>query len=251
MDWDSVERNLVIDPKPTEIFTGTGQAEFYVYFQFKPETDYRVTVGAAARDMFGVSLGQDAQVSFHTASLPPSLALVGAYRLGSYNAYVPARVPVQHVGTPSVSYKLYRLDPAEVMALANDYDRWNNYAPTASALVKQNDVSMPGDRNQQRIDLLDLGRLDAGAYYLEVSGPNQAFDRQLMAVSPYALTIKRSAEKLFVWAIDLATGKPVADIPLTAAAYSYDSSVEVRAGGAGPHRRRGHSPGRVYGTRQL
>ena len=100
MDWDSVERNLMIDPKPTEIFTGTGQAEFYVYFQFKPDTDYRVTVGAAARDMFGVSLGQDAQVSFHTASLPPSLALVGAYRLGSYNAYVPARVPVQHVGTP-------------------------------------------------------------------------------------------------------------------------------------------------------
>ncbi len=225
MDWDSVERNLVIDPKPTEIFTGTGQAEFDVYFQFKPETDYRVTVGAAARDMFGVSLGQDAQVSFHTASLPPSLALVGAYRLGSYNAYVPARVPVQHVGTPSVSYKLYRLDPAEVMLLANDYDRWNGYTPAASALVKQNDVTMPGDRNQQRIDLLDLGRLDAGAYYLEVSGPNDAFDRQIMSVSPYALTVKRSAEKLFVWAIDLATGKPVADIPLTAAAYSYDNSV--------------------------
>ena len=48
-----------------------------------------------------------------------------------------------------------------------------------------------------------------------------------MAVSPYALTIKRSAEKLFVWAIDLATGKPVADIPLTAAAYSYDNSVKA------------------------
>ncbi len=225
MDWDSVERNLLIDPKPTEIFTGTGQAEFYVYFQFKPDTDYRVTVGASARDMFGVPLGQDAQVGFHTASLPPSLALVGAYRLGSYNAYVPARVPVQHVGTPSVSYKLYRVDPAEVMTLANDYDRWNEYAPTASALVKQNDVNMPGDRNQQRIDLLDLGRLDAGAYYLEVSGPNKAFDRQIMAVSPYALTIKRSAEKLFVWAIDLANGKPVSDVPLTAAAYSYDSSL--------------------------
>src|SRR6266508_4742116 len=225
MDWDSVERNLLIDPKPTEIFTGTGQAEFYVYFQFKPATDYRVTVGAAARDMFGVPLGQDAQISFHTASLPPALALVGAYRLGSYNAYVPARVPVQHVGTPSVSYKLYQLDPAEVIALANDYDRWNEYTPAASALMKQNDVNMPGDRNQQRIDLLDLGRLDAGAYYLEVSGPNKAFDRQIMAVSPYALTIKRSAEKLFVWAIDLANGKPVSDVPLTAAAYSYDSSL--------------------------
>jgi len=226
MDWDSVERNLLIAPKPTEIFTGTGQAEFYVYFQLTPETDYRVTVGAAARDVFGAALGQDAQISFHTASLPPSLALVGAYRLGAYNAYVPARVPVQHVGTPTVSYKLYRLDPADVMALANDYDRWNDYKPAASTLVKQNAVNLPGDRNQQRIDLVDLGRLDAGAYYLEVNGPNNSFDRQIMAVSPYALTIKRSAEKLFVWAIDLATGKPVADIPLTAAAYSYDNTLQ-------------------------
>src|SRR5215213_7791805 len=227
MDWDSVERSLVIEPRPTETFTGTGQAEFYIYFQFKPDTDYRVTVGAAARDLFGVSLGQDAQISFHTASLPPSLALVGAYRLGSYNAYVPARVPIQHVGTPTVSYKLYRLDPDEVMSLANDYNRWNEFSPAASTLVTQNDVSLPGDRNQQRIDVLDLGRLDAGAYYLEASGPNNAFDRQIMVVSPYALTIKRSPEKLFVWAIDLATGKPVADIPLTAAAYSYGNSLQA------------------------
>ncbi|MEP7187742.1 MAG: Ig-like domain-containing protein, partial [Roseiflexaceae bacterium] len=233
MDWDSVERSLLIEPKPTEIFTGTGQAEFYVYFQFKPDTDYRVTIGAAARDLFGVSLGQDAQISFHTASLPPALALVGAYRLGSYNAYVPARVPVQHVGTPTVSYKLYRLDPADVMSLANDYDRWNEFSPAASTLVKQNDVSLSGDRNQQRIDVLDLGRLDAGAYYLEVSGPNNAFDRQIMVVSPYALTIKRSPEKLFVWAIDLATGKPVADIPLTAAAYSYDNSLKAEPAALG------------------
>jgi uncharacterized protein YfaS (alpha-2-macroglobulin family) len=225
MDWASVERNLTIDPKPTEIYTSTGQAEFYIYFQIEPDADYRVTVGAAARDLYGLPLGQDAQVAFHTASLPPSLALVGAYRLGSYNAYVPARVPVQHLGTPSASYELYRIDPAEVMALATDYDRWNDYTPAVSTLVKQGGVNLPGQRNEQRIDLLDLGRLEAGAYYLEVSGPNNAFDRQILAVSPYALTIKRSPEKLFVWAIDLATGKPASNIELTGAAYSYDASL--------------------------
>src|SRR5262249_47258064 len=50
--------------------------------------------------------------------------------------------------------------------------------------------------------------------YLAISGPNDLADRQILAVSPYALTIKRSADALFVWAVDLATGKPVNDLPL-------------------------------------
>jgi hypothetical protein len=222
MDWASVEQNLAIDPKPTEIFTGTSQTEFFVYFQLKPETDYRVTVGGAARDLYGLPIGQDAAISFHTASLPPSLALAGAYRLGAYNAYVPARVPIQHLGTPAVNYRLYRVETTRVMAFVNDYDAWNNYKPAAVDLVKQDDLNLPGDRNEQRIDLLSLGRLDAGTYYLEVRGPGEAFDRQIMVVSPYALTIKRSAEKLFIWAVDLASGKPVGDLSMTAATYVYE-----------------------------
>jgi uncharacterized protein YfaS (alpha-2-macroglobulin family) len=232
MDWASVDQNLTIDPKPTEYYSSTNQVDFTPYFTYKPDTDYRVTIGAAARDAFGVPLGVDTTISFHTAPLPPSLALVGAYRFGAYNAYVPARVPVQHVGTPDISYQLYPLTPEAGLTLLNDYDSWNNYKPTA-APVKQGVQSLAGDRNQQRIDLLDLGRLDAGLYYLEVRGPGSAYDRQLMAVSSYALTLKRSTGQVFVWAVDLATGKGVADLPLGGATFNYNTraSEPIELGG--------------------
>jgi uncharacterized protein YfaS (alpha-2-macroglobulin family) len=223
MDWDSVARNLTIDPKPSQVYTSTSDTELFIYSALKPETDYRITVGAAARDRFGAALGQDATVTFHTGSLPPSLALAGPYRLGAYNAYVPARVPIQHVGTPVVGYALYRAEPAQVMALVNDYDAWNNYSPPASALVKQGDVSLPGDRNQQRIDLLDLGKLQPGTYVVQVRGPGTLQDRQIMVVSPYALTIKRSDAQVFVWAVDLASGKPAPGLALSAATYVYEN----------------------------
>jgi len=224
MDWASVDQNVTIEPKPTELYTNTGIVDYMPFFTYQPDTDYRITIGGAARDRYGVPLGADTTISFHTAPLPPSLALIGAYRFGAYNAYVPARVPVQHIATPSVSYKLYRLDPAEGLTLVNDYDAWNTYQPTA-APVQQGDANLPGDRNQQRLDLLNLGRLDAGLYYLEVRGPESAFDRQLMAVSPYALTLKRSADQVFVWAVDLATGKPVAELPLAGATYNYNTRL--------------------------
>jgi alpha-2-macroglobulin len=233
MDWDAVWSNLTIEPKPTEVFTSGYDTNFSISFPFKPETDYRVTVGAPTRDLYGVTFGQAAVVSFRTGSLPPSLALIGAYQIGAYNAYVPARLPLQHVNVPSIDYRLYRMDAAQIPRLLADYDAWQNFSPDDAALVKQASVELAGDRNQQRLDLLDLGRLDAGMYYLVLRGPGDLADRQLLAVSPYALTIKRSSDKLFVWAVDLASGKPASDVPLQATSIYQENtpSATIYTGG--------------------
>src|SRR6266508_2212749 len=225
MDWASVEKNLAIEPKPTEVYTSGYDTNFSVSFPYKPETDYRITVGAAAHDPYGVALGQDTAISFHTGSLLPSLSIVGAYQIGAYNAYAPARVPFQHVNTPSVNYRLYRLDAAQVPHLLTDDDAWQNFDPGGAALIKQDALNLTGERNQQRLDLLDLGRLGAGVYYLDLRIPGDQFDRQILVVSPYTLTIKRSADNLFVWAVDLATGKPVSDLPLTATSISMQNGA--------------------------
>ena len=234
MDWASVERNLTIMPKPTEIYTSSNEAQFPLFFTLQPETDYRITVGAAAHDPYGVALGQDATVSFHTSPLPPSLALVSTNQVGAYNAYVPTRVPLRHINTPGVSYGLYRLEPAQAARLLNDYSAWQDLRLDPATRVKQGALNLAGERNQERIDFLDLGRLDAGLYYLTIGGGGDLSDRQIMAVSPYALTIKRSADEMFVWAIDLATGKPVADLPLTAMSFQADGKLSGAAASAEP-----------------
>ncbi|WP_409570018.1 Ig-like domain-containing protein [Kouleothrix sp.] len=224
MDWASVEQNLAIEPAPTELYTSTGIADYSAYFSLRPDSNYRVTLRGAARDAWGVPLGADQTIAFHTAPPTPALALVGASsRIGAYNAYVSARVPIQHVGTPLVGYTLYRLDPARVATLLTDYDQWNSFKPDPAALLRQADIALAGDRNTTRIDLLDLGKLDAGLYYLQVQAPGEAADRQIMAVSPYALTIKRSATQAFVWAVDMASGKPAANLPLVGASYDFNT----------------------------
>ncbi|MEN9935585.1 MAG: hypothetical protein RLZZ387_2164, partial [Chloroflexota bacterium] len=230
MDWSSVIRNLAIEPRPTEVYSSTNENQLYLYVTLAPETDYRVTVGAAARDPYGVALGQDASVTFRTAPLPPSLATVGAFRSGAYNANVPVRVPIQAVNLPEVRYRLFRVAPEQGALLISDYEAWRTFQPGDATLVAEAALPVGGERNRARIELIELGRLDPGLYYVELQGADQSgplkdvADRQVMAVSPYALTLKRAPGQLLVWAVDLATGRPVPDLPLVASWYDYETS---------------------------
>jgi hypothetical protein len=228
MDWASVEQNLTIDPAPkkTDVFTSAYDTTFSLYLPLQPETDYRISVGGAAQDPYGVALGQDAVVNFRTGPLPPSLSLIGTNRIGTYNAYVSVRAPVRAVNVDSVRYTLHTLAPNDAARLAGDYDSWNVFVPDGAAL-REGDLAVGGERNKERVTLLELGDLEPGLYFLDIKGPGILRDRQILAVSPYALTIKRSADRLFVWAIDLANGKPVGDIALTGAAFSYAGNSET------------------------
>ncbi|GAB4205545.1 MAG: hypothetical protein OHK0022_31720 [Roseiflexaceae bacterium] len=223
MDWPSVERNLTIEPKPTSIYTSSTNVEIYVYFPAQPETDYRVTVGGNARDRFGVALGQDSTISYRTAPLPPALGLIGPARLAAYNAYAPTRVPIRYVNLSTVQYRIWKLAPGQVPSLIGDYAAWENFQPNPADLLREERVALRNNPNQESVGLLELGKLDAGLYYLEVSAGGVG-DRQVMAISPYTLTIKRSPNRAFVWAVDLASGQPVKDLTLLGASFRYGNS---------------------------
>ncbi|MDW8148055.1 MAG: Ig-like domain-containing protein [Roseiflexaceae bacterium] len=225
MDWDTVGRALVIEPKPTEVFTSSYETDFYIYFQFEPETEYRVTVGAAARDPYGVALGQDATVTFRTGPREPSVSLIGAYRAGFYRAVGNVRVPLQWVNVPEVNWRISRLTPETAAILMSDYLYWEKYSPPADSLVRQGTQPLGGERNRGRVGAIEVGTLDPGVYYLELRLSNRLVNRQVMVVSPYALTVKRSTDRLFVWAVDLTTGRPVANLSVDAAVYRYGGSL--------------------------
>ena len=223
MNWGSVQKNLTIDPKPTTVYTSTSESELYLYFELKAESDYTISVGAAATDIYGVALGKDTSFSFRTAPLPPSLSIVGNGHLMSYSSYAPARVPLQTVNTDSVSYDLFRVDRGrlgELLVATQDDQTWRSFAPTAGSAIKSDTLTPQGLRNRTNLTLIDMGNLDAGAYLLEARGAGQ-IERQLMLVSPTTLTVKRSADKLFVWAVDLASGKPTAGLSLQATTLDY------------------------------
>ncbi|HYF64868.1 MAG TPA: Ig-like domain-containing protein, partial [Herpetosiphonaceae bacterium] len=214
MDWGSLEQNLAIEPKPTQIYTYTYENEFTLDFNAAPETDYAVTIGGASRDPYGAELGADRTIRFRTQPLAPSLSIVGPYQMATYNAYAPVRLSVRQTNVTNLRYALYPLDQVQATSLLTNYEAWNKFAPANP--LDQGEVALAGPRNQERIEQLELGELDPGLYYLVVDGPPEVRDRQIMVVSPLALTVKRAAGELFIWAVDLASGQPAANLPLAA-----------------------------------
>ena len=221
MDWASVERTLRIEPKPTSVMTSTDVARYYLFTLLEPETDYRITIEPEARDIFGVAIGQATELTFRTAPLPPSYTVVGLGDIGTYNSYVPVRVPVQAINLENLTYALYPIDPTHLVDILREPT--DNVAVDENTRIKGETFSVHGDRNREVTYFIEMGALDPGIYLLNVSDGNTN-QRQLLAVSPYALTLKRTADQLFVWAVDLATGQPVPDLPLAAQSYSYNTS---------------------------
>ncbi|NOK63551.1 MAG: hypothetical protein GFH27_549371n50 [Chloroflexi bacterium AL-W] len=222
MDWSSLEQNVTITPEPTDVYTSAYNTNFSFYFDLAPETDYQVTIDGATRDAFGTPIGQETTIIFRTAPLKPSISLISSNQIGVYNAYTPTRVPIRSVNVENVSYRLYELSTMEVPRLANNFDGWNNFQPDPETLIDEGTLELAGERNQQNLDFLELGELEPGTYYFEIGGPDGG-DRQIMVVSPYTLTIKRSANELFIWAVDLATGEPVANLPLAVSLFTYNA----------------------------
>lgn len=219
MDWASIEKSLTIEPKPTNIYTSTEQNILNLYVDLAPETRYKVTLDGAAKDPYGVAIGESTSFSFRTAALDPWMTLAGSGPLMTYTTSNSTRVPLQTVNLESIDYSLYKVDRArlgEMLSLTQDYERWRSFQPPAESLIDSGSIEPNGARNQTILALADLGRLDAGAYLFEARGAGTV-ERQLMIVSPTTLTVKRSSDKLFVWAVDLATGKPVANLALQAA----------------------------------
>ncbi len=229
MDWQSVEQHITIEPAPTDMYTFTSDLKFTLYPVLQPETDYRVTVGAEARDAYGVAMGADESFGFRTAPTSPSLWFMGVDRIGSYDAHMPVRVPIKHINVSDVTYAIYRIDAPDAAYMLSDYDAWKEFAPGDDMRIQTTTMQLGGERNEETITLLDIGALEDGIYYLELIGSSASdislentVNRQIMVVSPYGVTIKRSSDHLFVWTVDLATGAPVTDLPLTVAYADYE-----------------------------
>lgn len=229
MDWQSVEQHITIEPAPTDMYTFTSDLKFTLYPVLQPETDYRVTVGAACTDAYGIALGADVSFGFRTAPTSPSLWFMGVDRIGSYDAHMPVRVPIKHVNVSDVTYAVYRMHAPDAAYMLSDYDVWEEFAPGEEMFIQTDTIQLGGERNEETITLLDIGALEDGIYYLELVGSSandisfkSLVNRQIMVVSPYGVTIKRSSDHLFVWTVDLATGAPVTDLPFTVAYADYE-----------------------------
>lgn len=188
---------------------------------------YTVTISGESKTIFGEKLGQDVVVHFTAAPLDPDVYLNVNQNVGLYDANAPQLIYTTYRNVPSVNYSLYTVPRADLLRIVGQdrYQYWDNYKPNANNLLRawSQDVSSP--LNASRVISTSLGGdtpstyLKPGAYYFEARPPanlkSASSSRHVLIVTPYNLALKRGSGTALVWATNLSTGKPAADLPIT------------------------------------
>ncbi|MBI4498223.1 MAG: Ig-like domain-containing protein, partial [Chloroflexi bacterium] len=219
MDRESVEATLQVEPKPAQALRpgwSDSDTQLYLWFPQQPSSPYTVRIGPGARDRYGASL-PPVTISYVTAPRPPLASLLRTFPMGTFSAYTTPEVLVQAVNQPQVGLNLHRLSRAQFLErVANP----GPGVPAGAALVRawQQETTLASENvsSLTRITLTGEGgsALEPGYYLLSLTeGAGQ--DGMRFTVSRTHLMVKQTEAEVLVWATDLASGRPVADLPLT------------------------------------
>ncbi len=223
IDPATVMDNLEMTPplSPTQVYTyfNTWDKTFVLNFGAQPSTDYEVRIGSEIADPYGNTTGQKITARFRTAALDPWIRVHAPGMVGTYDAHQPARIFVSYLNISRLDFDLYRLDVEDFFRAQRD---WWDYQPAAEPI---REWSMPveaplNETMHVPVDLVEGRRkLEPGVYFLDARAPGVDYDhwgnRKLLIVSRYNLTLKKSQDETWVWATDLATGRPVDGLALT------------------------------------
>ncbi len=198
-------------------------------------SSYTVTISGKSQTVYGETLGQDVIVKFTAAPLDPEVYLNVNGAAGLYDANAPQIIYATYRNVQEIEYALYNMPRADVLrAVGSDrYEYWDKYKPNANNLLREWKQAVSAPLNASRVISTSLAGdnpaalLQPGAYYLEaraapgVQSASRA--RHILIVTPYNLALKRNENQALVWATNLATGKPVADLPI--AIYTADGKA--------------------------
>ncbi len=188
---------------------------------------YTVTISGKSQTVYGETLGQDTLIKFTAAPLDPDVYLNVNGAAGLYDASVPQIIYATYRNVNEIDYALYNMPRADLLrAVGNDrYDYWDNYKPNADNLLRKWTQAVSAPLNASRVISTALAGenpttlLQPGAYYLEARTAADVApasrSRHILIVTPYNLALKRNENQALVWATNLETGKPAAELPIT------------------------------------
>lgn len=236
MDEKSFEDNISIEPvperKPSLSFSSyNNRNALSVNSYLGRSKQYTITVGANARDQYGVPLGSSYTVKFSTAPYKPSVSIYpfGTY-FGSFNQHVIPRIVAQTINANKVDYTLYKLKKEDLLDLYrrryeqqcnNDQacQTWQNYDMSKLEKVRSWTETYESDFNTPvhvvtKVTTNKGDKLPAGFYFLDVRIPQGQHDNMVMIVSKSTLTVKKSDKQIFSWAVDQASSNVISGMKM-------------------------------------
>ena len=233
MDPATLDPNIDIVPKPTQVYTYWNEYDFsyYLSWDLDPSTDYVVTLGAGMNDIYGAALPEGRVIHFRTAKRDPQAYFNSNGLAGTYNAYAASTaLYVSTVNQDHVDFALYPLNLNDLIGLTGPDSYSFNQSFRPASPLREWTVNIENQLDQvilTRVPLAEGGALAPGAYYLEMNANGPAAQYQVVVVSGANLTLKSSFTDALVWATDLQSGQPIPNYPIT----FYNKSGGVIASG--------------------
>jgi uncharacterized protein YfaS (alpha-2-macroglobulin family) len=205
-------------------------ANLNFWIPLKGLNDYRVTVKAGVRDVYGQELAQDKTFYFRTEAFPPQANL--DRRLGILETSSSPIVPVTIANKPSVLVKGYALSAERVVELLREtaYDHGSNYQEECARLDRLSEKLGPAREATLRPpNEAQSGRVKMGVDLKKLFGPEslghsllltlnengKTVDYAFYHLTDLGLTSKIGLTDGLVWVVDLNEGRDLAGAELT------------------------------------
>ncbi|HEX8993345.1 MAG TPA: Ig-like domain-containing protein [Anaerolineales bacterium] len=224
MRVDSLKGKVVITPPPkgaSDWYYSDYDWTYHMY-GLDPGTDYVVRLLPGMADIYGNTIRTGSAVSFTTADMPPYAQLIVPWTPLVYRAHGPQEVYFEYRNVDSPSVSLYPLSFADFTTVLKKDDK-TTFNPQVQPLRTWTaDIAPKNQLGRLLIKLQDQkgNALPAGYYLLGVKGngldyKGTFFQAGLFVVATDNITFKATSSEGLAWVVDLESGRPQADVPVT------------------------------------
>jgi hypothetical protein len=224
MDEDSFDGRVAVSSIAADkVFTNMGRDDLRLSINtvLEPSTSYTVTLSAGITDRYGQPLPAYS-FSFTTGQLEPYIVYAIPNAIATYSAATEPVLYYHAVNKEDVAFTLYPITRAEMRGLQRENfvssQGRNAFTPSQAAIATwTEDARGPLNEVQLRSTSLSRGGgpLPKGDYLVR-SDDSRGQVNLAFSVVDTALVTKTSFNELLVWALDLTTGEPLANLTLSA-----------------------------------
>jgi uncharacterized protein YfaS (alpha-2-macroglobulin family) len=218
---DGIEKYVTADPPVPFLSAWMDENEMTLsfYSNYEPDTNYTLTFSPDLTDLWGSRLGQAFTLHFRTASRPPSVQF--AYSTDtSFLTTHDKGLPAQVINVSSIPIAFGNMTITDLVTMLgfNGYDYRQNYTP---ANVETWTFHPEVPNNQSTLVTIPISPngqpRSPGLYFMRLNLPNDYgyVNTVILAVSHIQAVLKLGPTDAFVWAVDLDTHTPAANLPVT------------------------------------
>jgi alpha-2-macroglobulin len=237
MDVESLEPRIAItgiDADDMQFFSWEPQS-LQVQAPLQPSTDYTLTIAAGATDRDGLPLAPFT-LSFRTGEIASFVSFAVPGHLATYSSDAEPILYFHSVNRHSVQFALHPVTEAEarsILAVGHFPDQPNRWWTPSGPPLRRWTETLEIERDRLNLNSTSLGDgepLPRGHYYVVATGGEHSA-RLLFSVVDTSIVVKTSLDELLVWALDYATGEPLAGVQVTALGPGISSPASTDASG--------------------